>query len=353
MRSLPALLALPALSLGATFSGTVLDLAGVPVAGVTLAVGSATATSGSDGTWSVGASAGIGSRAARPVAVSPRLRLENGHLRVSFSGTDVAGRSAGARQILSNAPAASARSAEGPDTLRVYWKGKRLVVLPASRDSGGIVVKLDTAWSDDAGLPWNARVAYGTLLDARDGHAYRTVQVAGRTWMAENLAWKGDSSLTVPGDDGRKYGRLYPWSRALSLPDSCAASLCADVSRSRGVCPVSWHVPDTTEIHALRRGFDPAGLRDALLMRSSLGWTAGEGVVPGLDSLGLRVLPAGLRTTNGVIMTGISSLWWSSTQPAAGDATALVIDGDLPDGYPDPTSKPFALSIRCVKDETP
>lgn len=353
LRSVPALLALPALALGASLSGTVRDLAGVPVAGATVTMGSTTVVTGSDGTWSAGASAGAGLRSARPVAVSPRLRLENGHLRVSFSGIDIAGRSSGSRQILSNSGVPTARTAEGPDTLRVYWKGKRLAVLPASRDSSGIVVTLDTAWSDDAGLPWNARVSYGSLRDARDGHTYRTVRLGGRTWMAENLAWKADSSLTVPGDDGSRYGRLYPWTRALSAPDSCAASLCPDVSRSRGACPVSWHVPDTAEINALRSAFDPTGLRDALRMRSSLGWTAGEGVVPGLDSLGLRALPAGLRTTGGVIMTGISALWWSSTQSATGAAPALVIDGDLPDSYPDPTSKPFALSVRCVQDETP
>ena len=70
---------------------------------------------------------------------------------------------------------------------------------------------------------------YGEVLDERDGHVYKTIQIGDQVWMAQNLNYK-----TAWSDSGYCYnnvqdscdamGRLYVWEDA------------------RRLCPVRWHV---------------------------------------------------------------------------------------------------------------
>jgi uncharacterized protein (TIGR02145 family) len=83
--------------------------------------------------------------------------------------------------------------------------------------------------------------AQDTFTDKRDGNVYRTITVAGITWMAENLKFnaKGDAfyfdndTNNIPG-----YGVLYDWKTAVKA------------------CPDGWHLPSGSEFRNLTNFYD-------------------------------------------------------------------------------------------------
>ena len=97
-------------------------------------------------------------------------------------------------------------------------------------------------WSCD--LPkeyyFNPNVQYGTLMDERDGESYRTVEVNGYTWMAENLRYATiDATQSIPVQEGCEIaGRFYSKDAA------------------KTVCPAGWKLPDSIAVNSLEKGYD-------------------------------------------------------------------------------------------------
>ena len=347
--SLTALaLAIPAGAATTEFSGTVTDSLGNALEGVTVSLaGSAgdSARTAADGSWRIAArSLGVAAVSKSQKKVADHLQVVNGHLQLSLSGYDIRGKSLGASRTSASAAAISAArtTSEATDTLVFSWNGNDLAHQPVG-DGNRQGLQHALALPEDAS--WNGAIVNGLLLDARDGHAYRTVQIGRQTWMAENLNYRGalgqlDTLGVCFGDSGAacaKFGRLYSWTEALAGSPAAATSVGV-----RGVCPLGWHLPTSVDWDALRAsvGFSSRPLK------ALSGWST----IQGTDLLGLRFLASGCQKC-GADSGTFSNLHRSGFQWIYGASPwHFGIDGDNDNMYYDPGDSLERLSVRCLKD---
>lgn len=135
-------------------------------------------------------------------------------------------------------------------------------------------------------------ISYGEVTDERDGHTYKTVNVNGVTWMAENLNYaylqptaELDSSsgcYNNEPDSCAKYGRLYLWSAAVDSAavfsndgkdcgihydgwSESAYLSCVGARYIRGACPDGWHIPDREEWEIVYRDLKSSNMDSSFL----------------------------------------------------------------------------------------
>ncbi|MCX6326484.1 MAG: hypothetical protein NT144_07530 [Bacteroidia bacterium] len=167
--------------------------------------------------------------------------------------------------------------------------------------------------------------------DKRDGNVYRTITIAGATWMAENLKYKAKDGAyffdhdynNVPG-----YGVLYEWKTAMSA------------------CPTGWHLPSGTEFQTLANHFE---------QKETWGKIASDP-----SSFGIQL--GGMQDYEGTFSEmDESGYYWTSTEYDKSNAEYFsyllinemsVIDISREEDIADihGTEKPNKYSVRCVKD---
>ena len=148
-----------------------------------------------------------------------------------------------------------------------------------------------------AGDQFNPTIEYGTLTDDRNGKTYKTVEVDGVTWMAENLNYAGNAvGESFCFNDEKRYcelyGRLYNREAAMNSND-CAFGESCNLGNGpiQGICPDGWHIPTTSEalsIVNLAKG-------KATPLMSAESWL--DDITPGDDTYGLSFLGAGSYTS--------------------------------------------------------
>jgi uncharacterized protein (TIGR02145 family) len=192
-------------------------------------------------------------------------------------------------------------------------------------------------------------IAYGALIDDRDGQIYKTVEIGQATWMAQNLNYQAGNSWCHRDSAGNcaKYGRLYDWNTAMNA------------------CPAGWHLPSDAEWAALI-GFVGGGDVAGKMLKSTSGWNRNDGSIKGsgngTDYYGFSALPGGERDANGFLgNTGDNGQWWASTEGTATGAHYRRFDrffdgvgGNSVGPYDiNLYDKRFGFSVRCVQDAQP
>ena len=207
-------------------------------------------------------------------------------------------------------------------------------------------------------------VSYGKLTDARDGQVYKTVQIGGQVWMAENLNYAYNEGTAKSycyensADSCAKYGRLYLWSAAMDSAGvfSTAGKGCgyrstceagSATTEARGVCPEGWHLPSKAEFETLFAavgGWDVAGKA----LKSTSGWTDDGN---GTDSYGFSALPAGIRDTSGDFYSaGYYAGFWSATEGGSNDAYYMGLFYYNDGAYLHSYYKYSGFSVRCLRN---
>jgi uncharacterized protein (TIGR02145 family) len=189
----------------------------------------------------------------------------------------------------------------------------------------------------------------GILTDVRDGKRYRTVEIGGNRWMAENLNYQPQSgnSWCYGNDESRckKYGRLYDWNTAKS------------------VCPGGWHLPSRFEWDDLgqavggKRTPDNSGNIDwygaGKKLKSRDGWNnlSNGSSGNGTDERNFTALPGGDRYSDGSFdNAGYYGNWWTATENGSGHAYYRYVyyyGANLHEYY---GVKSVGRSVRCVGD---
>ena len=171
----------------------------------------------------------------------------------------------------------------------------------------------------------------GKFIDKRDGNAYRTITVAGVTWMAENLKYKANSGSFYFDNDLNNdpaYGMLYEWKTALKS------------------CPFGWHLPSGLEFQTLINYFE---------QKDTWGRIASD-----TCSFGIQL--GGMQDYEGVFSEmDESGYYWTSTEYDKSNAeyfSYLIIDDkpvidisrkeDIADIHG--TEKVNKYSVRCLRE---
>jgi len=200
-------------------------------------------------------------------------------------------------------------------------------------------------------------VVAGTVRDV-DGNDYRTVKIAGMTWMAKNLEvrhyangdpirhavssaeWK-DAARKQEGAwsyylnssaNGKAYGKLYNWYA---------------VNDPRGLAPAGWRVPSDKEWETLA-GFLGGKIFAARKLKADSVW---DGPAGSSDQYGFRALPGGYRRNDGCFFyKGSIGLFWSSTKFVDGYAWFRNMNSSNSVLFRNDTNMGNGLTVRCIKE---
>lgn len=171
---------------------------------------------------------------------------------------------------------------------------------------------------------------YKLFTDPRDNKAYKTIEINGLCWMAQNLNFDvGEGSWFYENDPkkGGKYGRLYTWEAA------------------KKACPPGWRLPTDFEWRKMAKDF--GGVYGETLNN---GKTAYQSLIAGGDS-GFAAKLGGFRAPNGnfVNLGGVGHFWSSREFGSnyAWNYTFFLIGRHLTRSR---NRKAWGFSCRCVQD---
>lgn len=201
-----------------------------------------------------------------------------------------------------------------------YYKDHGMAVrCVASPESIKITGSLDSSYLDK--IPHD----YGSLK--YEGTTYRTVDIDGLTWMADNLNYEiqGSHCYKDNSKNCNEYGRLYTNELAGKA------------------CPDGWRLPSYDDFMKLLQF-----AKSNTALRSRTGWTSNA--PKGLDFWGFDAKPAGGRESGDYFDLNTSAYFWTDSLKSNGDAFAVWIN--YYDWAPKIEARTASneFSVRCVKE---
>ena len=171
------------------------------------------------------------------------------------------------------------------------------------------------------------------FTDPRDGQTYRTIDINGKIWLAENLNFEIENSWCYDGkkENCQKYGRLYTWEAA------------------KKACPKGWHLPTDEEWRKMAMSY--GGYYDRETKKDIGNSKASYSSLIKGGSSGFGALLGGDRNTDGSFLDlGADGFYWSAAERGGGDAYYYYFNGDVErlDRYND--GQEVGLSVRCLQN---
>lgn len=181
-----------------------------------------------------------------------------------------------------------------------------------------------------------------TLLDMRNNVTYKTGSFGNKVWMLENVNYKMEGESTCKdgkAENCEKYGALY-------------SSRAADRSK---MCPTGWRLPTNSEMldliaYACERWDTKENVeyysncQVARYLKATEGWLSNDSALPGVDSVGLHILPGG--ASYDIYEIGHSTSLWSESGLLTIEDEKVYFNAYNSVHYVD------SNSARCVLDDT-
>jgi len=229
-----------------------------------------------------------------------------------------------------------------------------------------------------------------TITDARDGQTYRITKIGTQVWMAQNLNYGTMITQVTPqrndavqekycyNDDPANcttYGALYQWQEAMQIPGGCVRpysppenftyAQCETPAlatiRHQGLCPLGWHIPDTSEYRSLLNKISVDGYaanNGQVLRNAGFGSTGLKGLdVYKFDALGAGEISGNFLSTgsagNSSYINSVTWFWTSSIDTTGTYLPyGMSIQGNSlqVDYSPYETTSQTGFSVRCLRD---
>lgn len=198
-----------------------------------------------------------------------------------------------------------------------------------------------------------------TFTDPRDGVEYDVVELGGKKWLRNNLAFGWDQTLAVEARDtlglgfkgydvmSNVFGRYYSWDEA------------------KVACPSGWHLPSDREWMEAAQSVQDVALAEHEVWAGVSGDFMANAKFTSVnlweywpdvnitDRTQLAVLPFGYANLESEVFNGLYEFaaFWTSDEIDADQAYYRYIYCDKPDFYPGAGHKAsFGANVRCVMD---
>ena len=210
----------------------------------------------------------------------------------------------------------------------------------------------------------SASIEYGFITDNRNNKKYKTVKIAGQTWMAENLNFEYNEGTAKSycyknkEEYCDKFGRLYTYlaaidSALLSKENIiCTKNTHCNLPKNwKGICPEGFHLPTIQDFNSLKQSALTAnpGNPNFSLKANELWKDKSDSAE--YNSLGFNALPTGYHYFYGNFYDiNKTANFWSATSNDSTSAFSFIMsymDSEIKTNTDD---KLYAFSVRCIAD---